>query len=334
MKVILKFGTFVFLSVSFIFIVSCKKEKQSSRLPVAVSDSINKPPKANAGSDQTVFLPTDTAELNGTASVDPDGSIIQYRWTKLSGDRYSIMQPNAAKAIIKLLVLGEYIFQLEVTDNKGAISKDTVKVIVKDNPAALHSIKALVLEFGSGLPVAGARLMICTSLTANNTCAGNYLSLVTDAKGECSFQANQFRYGWVEIPEYWQNIFEPCFVSYFRNDTLLDFNDYTADSFVVRIVPKTDFSIHIIDSSLRGPLVGNYLWGDVSFNACSVLGVLGANLRRGIDTIIRFHGYYGNCTYTFTVGYEPDDGGFPMNVLTQKQGYIAKGNNTTLRITY
>ncbi|MES1223261.1 MAG: hypothetical protein ABUT20_47645, partial [Bacteroidota bacterium] len=236
------------------------------------------------------------------------------------------------------LRLGEYVFQLEVTDNNGVISKATVKVIVRDNPVPTHNIKAKVVEYGTDLPIAGVTLTVCTSLNSSNNCGGNYLSLTTDANGECFFQANKFLYGDVLKDGFFGNIHMPCFYTYYRNGILLNLNngdDYrTSDSFVVRIVPKTDFTLHIIDSSLRGPLEGNYLTADVSFNQCGIGGLLGANLRKGIDTTIQFHSYYGNANYVFTVGYELNDGGFPMNILNQQQKYIAKGNNTTLNIIY
>jgi hypothetical protein len=45
----------------------------------------NRPPVANAGADQTVTLPTNTVNLDGSASADPDNNITNYAWTKISG---------------------------------------------------------------------------------------------------------------------------------------------------------------------------------------------------------------------------------------------------------
>lgn len=339
MKLVLKFVICILLTGT-IFFTACKKEKPVSSVvtPPPNPTSSNKPPVANAGADQTVFLPQDTVELNGTASYDPDGSITKFHWNKISGNYFfNISQPDSAKTVIQFLRLGEYVFQLEVTDNKGATSKATVKVIVKDNPAPTHTVKAKVLEYGTDLPVAGVILKVCTALNSSNDCGSDYLSLTTDANGECFFQANKFLYGGTLKDGYFGNIFMPCFYTYYRNDTLLDIHidDYwTADSFIVRIVPKTDFTLHIVDSSLRGPDAGNYLNSEVIFNSCSIGGLWMGFLRRGIDTTIRVHSYYGNTTSVFTVGYDPDDGGFPMNVLYQQQRFIANGNNTIVNITY
>ena len=44
----------------------------------------NIPPTANAGTDQTITLPTNTVSLSGSGT-DPDGTISSYSWTKISG---------------------------------------------------------------------------------------------------------------------------------------------------------------------------------------------------------------------------------------------------------
>lgn len=45
----------------------------------------NKPPIAVAGPDQVITLPTDSVLLDGRTSSDPDGTISNYLWTKISG---------------------------------------------------------------------------------------------------------------------------------------------------------------------------------------------------------------------------------------------------------
>ncbi len=91
----------------------------------------NKPPVANAGSDQTIILPTNTATLDGSKSSDPDGSITKYEWTKVSGPSGgSITSPGSAKTQVSGLVSGTYMYQLKVTDNKGATSSAQVKITV------------------------------------------------------------------------------------------------------------------------------------------------------------------------------------------------------------
>lgn len=340
-KVIKRRGSFLLVAV-ILFFTTCKKEKPDLRSNsfIAIQPSKNQPPVANAGLDQTVFLPQDTAVLNGTLSNDPDGRVIKYFWSKLSGPPIygpvNMVHADSSVLTIKFITLGEYAFQLQVTDDKGITSRDTVNVMLKNNPAPAHIVKAKVLEYGSDLPIAGANLAVCTSIIGNNGCGAGYLGFTTDANGDCFFYANKFLYGDVLKDGYFRDIHMPCFNTYFRNGILMNLNEnyHTADSFVVRIVPKTDFILHITDSSLRGPVEGNYLTADVSFGLCGIGGLLGASLRKGIDTTIRFSNYYGNANYVFTLGYELNDGGFPMHVLKQQQKFIAKGNNSTLNIIY
>lgn len=91
----------------------------------------NQPPVANAGADISMTLPTNGASLDGTGSMDPDGSIVTYSWTKLSGPaQYTLVNPGAAATSLNNLVQGVYSFILTVTDNRGATAADTVVVTV------------------------------------------------------------------------------------------------------------------------------------------------------------------------------------------------------------
>ncbi len=100
---------------------------------VTVNPAVNIPPVANAGSDQSITLPTSTVTLGGSGT-DADGTIVSYQWTKISGaGTYNIVNTNSAITDVTNLVQGVYQFQLTVTDDKGAIGTDIVQVIV--NPA-------------------------------------------------------------------------------------------------------------------------------------------------------------------------------------------------------
>ena len=96
--------------------------------------SFNLPPTANAGSNQTITLPTNTVSLSASGS-DADGTISSYSWTKVSGPNSgTIINANAASAIVNNLSQGVYQFELKVTDDKGAVGKDTVQVTVNTAP--------------------------------------------------------------------------------------------------------------------------------------------------------------------------------------------------------
>ena len=102
-------------------------------MQVTVNPAPNIPPTANAGPDQTITLPTNSVNLTGTGN-DPDGTVVAYLWTKISGPLAGIIaNPTSATTSANSLVAGVYQFELKVTDNNGATGRDTMQVTV--NPA-------------------------------------------------------------------------------------------------------------------------------------------------------------------------------------------------------
>jgi hypothetical protein len=92
----------------------------------------NQPPIANAGIDITITLPINATVLNGTASSDPDGNIISYRWSRVMGPiSYAFGNATTSATVVNILVQGTYVFRLTVTDNSGNTDTDDVHVFVK-----------------------------------------------------------------------------------------------------------------------------------------------------------------------------------------------------------
>jgi hypothetical protein len=108
-----------------LFFISCKRQCDGC-------GQNNKPPYTNAGPDQTISLPTDSALLDGRASSDGDGYISSYQWSEISGPASFIIHASSATAIAKNLVTGTYQFELKVTDNGGLSTKDTMRLTVLD----------------------------------------------------------------------------------------------------------------------------------------------------------------------------------------------------------
>ncbi|WP_120515994.1 PKD domain-containing protein [Chitinophaga barathri] len=118
---------------TYVFELTVRDDKNASskdRVTVTVQSVDNKLPVANAGSDITIRLPENTADLNGAASRDEDGTVVSYHWEKISGPAASIATPGAAGTAINDLVAGTYVFELTVTDNDNATAKDRVTVNV------------------------------------------------------------------------------------------------------------------------------------------------------------------------------------------------------------
>ena len=96
--------------------------------------SANAASVANAGTDQTITLPTNSVSLTGSGT-DSDGSIGSYSWAKISGPATgSIVTANEASTLLNNLTEGVYQFELTVTDNAGGITKDQVQVTVNAAP--------------------------------------------------------------------------------------------------------------------------------------------------------------------------------------------------------
>ena len=121
-----KFPPLLFLIIiSGIIFSTCRRELHPS----------NQFPIAHAGKDTTIVLPIDFVKLDGSASSDPDGSIKEWRWTKILGpSAFTITNATAAATDVKALVAGIYQFELKVTDNGGLSAKDTVQVTVESAP--------------------------------------------------------------------------------------------------------------------------------------------------------------------------------------------------------
>jgi hypothetical protein len=115
----------------------------SAIMKVTVNAAVNTAPVANAGADKNITLPTNSATLDGSASTDAEGPIAIYQWSKILGpSTFAIVSSSQAVTAINNLVQGVYQFELKVTDNSGAIDRDTAVVTVNaaSNPPPIVSI--------------------------------------------------------------------------------------------------------------------------------------------------------------------------------------------------
>lgn len=101
---------------------------------ITVNKAPNHSPVTDAGSDQTITLPDNSVSLAGVVS-DPDGSIVAFEWTQISGPTKSNFSSASPLALtVNNLAQGIYTFRLTATDNDGAVSWDDVKVTVMPDP--------------------------------------------------------------------------------------------------------------------------------------------------------------------------------------------------------
>ncbi|MGQ0628209.1 MAG: PKD domain-containing protein [Phycisphaerales bacterium] len=96
----------------------------------------NQPPMASAGLDQNLNDcdgdGSTIAALNGSASTDPDGTIVNYRWSEGA----ATLADGATASANVALAPGLHTILLTVTDNQGAMANDTLLVDVNARPTA------------------------------------------------------------------------------------------------------------------------------------------------------------------------------------------------------
>ena len=104
---------------------------------ITVTVNPNRLPTANAGPDQSVAAGANV-DLDGSGSIDNDGTIASYNWTRTEGDATATLTgantatPSfTAEALDAGAADTTHIFILTVTDNNGETDTDTVTVTVE-----------------------------------------------------------------------------------------------------------------------------------------------------------------------------------------------------------
>ncbi|MEO6185171.1 MAG: PKD domain-containing protein [Steroidobacteraceae bacterium] len=104
-------------------------------------------PTADAGANQVVTAGT-VVTLNGTASVDSDGTIAGYAWTQTSGPTVTLTNASTAQPSFtapQVSTPASLTFSLVVTDNRGATSSAaTAGVAVNPPPLATVTTTGVV----------------------------------------------------------------------------------------------------------------------------------------------------------------------------------------------
>jgi hypothetical protein len=145
-------------------------------------------PLAKITAPSTIYLPKNSAVLDGSTSTDSDGTIVKYAWAQLSGPSISsVANPNASKATISGMVKGSYVFRLTVTDNNGATGTKDLTLAVRSTSSTLFVDWKNITLPTDGLPDArrwaSDRLRSSTAYDAfSRTLATDKLKIVVDSK--------------------------------------------------------------------------------------------------------------------------------------------------------
>ena len=101
----------------------------------SVTVTVQAPPVANAGSNQSVYLGAQVL-LDGSASRDPDGTIQRYSWAQIAGTAVTLSNAATATPSFTASLPGSFGFALTVTDNDGRTANSSVTVSVLTLPMA------------------------------------------------------------------------------------------------------------------------------------------------------------------------------------------------------
>eukprot|EP00095_Tigriopus_kingsejongensis_P001489 maker-scaffold124_size330879-snap-gene-1.31 protein:Tk01489 transcript:maker-scaffold124_size330879-snap-gene-1.31-mRNA-1 annotation:"hypothetical protein L798_13730" len=118
----------------------------SALVEVTVNQDANMAPVAKAGDNFAVTLPLASVCLNGSASTD-DLQVRKWLWTREPNSLAmgKIIGNSDSQPALQLggLVPGQYTFKLQVWDEQGKSSTDSVTVTVKENPEMRNVVQGV-----------------------------------------------------------------------------------------------------------------------------------------------------------------------------------------------
>ena len=95
-------------------------------------NGVNQAPVVQLTNDISLVLPTNSTTLDASKSYDFDGTVASYSWTQVSGpSTATIASATSATTKVSNMVEGTYVFQVKITDDKGASSTGQLKVLVQ-----------------------------------------------------------------------------------------------------------------------------------------------------------------------------------------------------------
>ncbi len=192
-----KAGTYIFILTA----TSSASSLSSSATTQVTVYPVNQPPVVNAGANQTITLPVNTAQLLGTATDDglPIGSVVTVHWSQVSGPATATFAlPNAISTAVVCPVAGTYILQLTASDTQLQSSSNvtiTVNPPVSAGPTltlspatagpsllgTTQTLNAVLLD-SSSTPISGATIQFVVTGANSNTG-----SVQTNSTGSAAF---------------------------------------------------------------------------------------------------------------------------------------------------
>ncbi len=170
----------------------------SGPAPSSDQGGSNIAPDAYAGRNIIVTAPVSTITLDGSASMDADGSIVKYEWSMINGpSTYKITSPSAVSTTVTNLQPGEYIFRLKVWDDKGARDQDDILVTVRAAEMLNTQAATLTAKAPEAVNYLSTELKVYPNPAVNNITVqmnsqktGTGDILIYDVNGKTVYKAN------------------------------------------------------------------------------------------------------------------------------------------------
>ncbi|KAB2967585.1 MAG: hypothetical protein F9K18_04110, partial [Thermoanaerobaculia bacterium] len=112
-----------------------------SRPDSVIVSTLNTAPVANAGPDQTIRV-SETVQLEGSASTDPDGDLMTFLWSLVlrpPGSAASLSDPTSPQPSFTVDAPGLYVAQLIVHDGQVPSAPDSVRVTTENSPPVANA---------------------------------------------------------------------------------------------------------------------------------------------------------------------------------------------------
>ena len=202
------------------------------------------------------------------------------------------------------------------------------------------TIRGTILEWGSDKPIAGAMLTL-HSFNEDNNQGFSFLHLESDSLGNLQFDAHEFQPDSLVRTGYWNNYsaqYPGPAAEYFPLNTVFDDLGNSSDSFVLRLVPITNITIHLRDSSksidydkLAKENIGVYFYlgGLQTFTQNN--GLNSIYLYKGIDTTFKWRAFGNSENEIGVASFSEYDA---VDTIINHVFYIPKNSDTAVSLTY
>jgi len=97
-----------------------------------------------------------TITLDGSGSFDPDGGIVSFAWTQVSGPAVVLTGASSAVASFTAPTAGTVVFQLKVTDGDGLSDTEQVSIAIDAPPVAHATASAVAATTGTTVTLDGS----------------------------------------------------------------------------------------------------------------------------------------------------------------------------------